>query len=404
MHSFALHMSTRLLFGPEKDGDFFSSIANHGNHVLVVIGGGSVERTGLVDQVVKGLDGVGVQHTIFKGIEPNPVDSTIDRAASEGKAAGVDSVLALGGGSVMDASKAIAALIHEDEPHVWPFVTGQPRRGTMKGALPVFTIPTTAATASELTPHAVISKPEEQGKCAISYPFLRPLISWLNPTFHTSLPAHVTADGGADILSHVFENYILGDDASPFADRYSEGVMDTVIDVLPRLLDDLSNVAYRGQLQWVSAMALNSIQVAGRQPSPFPLHAIEHSMSGYHPPLAHGRGLATLFPAYFRMLLDRGEHVDRLAQFGRRVFWVTPQDDHAAALAAIEAFEEWMRGVDLYQSMEDIGIPEEGFDSIASYAVNVYGNGKTIPVSGPWTKEEVIELFNRANEQKRSNA
>jgi alcohol dehydrogenase YqhD (iron-dependent ADH family) len=104
------------------------------------------------------------------------------------------------------------------------------------------------------------------------------------------------------------------------------------------------------------------------------------------------------------MLLDRGEHVDRLAQFGRRVFWVTPQDDHAAALAAIEAFEEWMRGVDLYQSMEDIGIPEEGFDSIASYAVNVYGNGTTIPVSGPWTKEEVIELFNRANEQKRSNA
>jgi alcohol dehydrogenase YqhD (iron-dependent ADH family) len=212
----------------------------------------------------------------------------------------------------MDASKAIAALIHEDEAHVWPFVTGQPKRGTMKGALSIFTVPTTAATASELTPHAVISKPEEQGKCAISYPFLQPLVSWLNPEFHTSLPAHVTADGGADILSHVIENYILGDDASPFADRYSEGVMDTVIDVLPRLLKDLNNVAYRGQLQWVSAMALNSIQVAGRQPSPFPLHAIEHSMSGYHPALAHGRGLATLpalLEARFATSPERAEDV-----------------------------------------------------------------------------------------------
>ncbi len=402
MHSFALHMSTKLLFGPEKGTDFYQSMASEGAHTLVVIGGGSVERIGLLEKVLKGLDGAGIKHTVFKGIEPNPVDSTIDRAAAEGAEAGVDRVLAVGGGSVMDASKAIAALIHEKEPHVWPFVTGQPRRGTMKGALPVFTIPTTAATASELTPHAVISKPEEQGKCAISYPFLQPTASWLNPEFHTSLPAHVTADGGADILSHVFENYILGDNASPFADRYSEGVMDTVIDVLPRLLKDLSNVDLRGQLQWVSAMALNSIQVAGRKPTPFPLHAIEHSMSGYHPALAHGRGLATLFPAYFRMLLDREEHIERLAQFGRRVFWVTPQEDRAAALAGIEALEEWMRSVDLYQSMEDIGIPTEAFDSIAQYAVDVYGNGETVPVSGPWTKDEVIELFNRANEQSKA--
>jgi alcohol dehydrogenase YqhD (iron-dependent ADH family) len=402
MHSFALHMSTKLLFGPEKGTDFYHSMASEGAHALVVIGGGSVERIGLLAKVLKGLDDAGIKHTVFKGIEPNPVDNTIDRAAAEGVKAGVDCVLAVGGGSVMDASKAIAALIHEKEPHVWPFVTGQPRRGTMKGALPVFTIPTTAATASELTPHAVISKPEEQGKCAISYPFLQPTASWLNPEFHTSLPAHVTADGGADILSHVFENYILGDDASPFADRYSEGVMDTVIDVLPRLLKNLSNVDLRGQLQWVSAMALNSIQVAGRKPTPFPLHAIEHSMSGYHPALAHGRGLATLFPAYFRMLLDREEHIERLAQFGRRVFWVTPHEDRAAALAGIEALEEWMRSVDLYQSMEDIGIPTEAFDSIAQYAVDVYGNGETLPVSGQWTKDEVIELFNRANEQSKA--
>jgi Uncharacterized oxidoreductases, Fe-dependent alcohol dehydrogenase family len=157
MHSFALHMSTKLLFGPEKGTDFYQSMASEGAHALVVIGGGSVERIGLLEKVLKGLDDAGIKHTVFKGIEPNPVDRTIDRAAAEGAEAGVDRVLGVGGGSVMDASKAIAALIHEKEPHVWPFVTGQPRRGTMKGALPVFTIPTTAATASELTPHAVIA-------------------------------------------------------------------------------------------------------------------------------------------------------------------------------------------------------------------------------------------------------
>ncbi|TVQ65580.1 MAG: iron-containing alcohol dehydrogenase [Balneolaceae bacterium] len=393
MNSFEVHIPTHIFFGKEKKAAFFDAVSLRSKQLLLVIGGGSVSKTGYLDEVLAELADRDIKVTLFEGIEPNPVALTIDKAAQLGLEKGVDAVLAFGGGSVMDASKAIAGLIHDRENEIWPFVLGEPRYKTMRGALPVAAIPTTAATASEVTPHAVISNPSVKGKSPVSYPFFKPFASWLNPAFHTSIPAETTRDGASDIFSHVIENYLLGGNDSPLADRYSEGVMETVIETLPLAIAEPGNEAYRGRLLWASTMALNTMQVAGRVPSVFILHNLEHALSGYNHQLAHGRGLAILYPAYFKWLMERDRAVDRLALLGERLFGLDRKNDDETAAEFIAMFEQWLQENGLCHSLTDVDIPEEAFDEIAAYAIRVYGVGKPLNACGEMTASDITEIF-----------
>lgn len=400
MNPYELHIPTRIYFGKEKADSFFDQLKNYGQNVLLVIGGGSVKKLGYLDEVTKHLEKRGIQVHLFEGIEPNPHALTIDRAAAFGKDNNVDFILALGGGSVMDASKAIAGLIHDDEKHIWPFVLGEPKYKKMKGALPVTTIPTTAATASEVTAHAVISNPDVKGKSPVSYPFMKPSASWLNPAYHTSLPITTTRDGASDILSHVFENYLLGGNDSPLADRYSEGIMETVINTLPKVEQNPEDEGLRGTLLWASTMALNGMQIFGRNLAPFTLHNLEHALSGYNHELAHGRGLATLYPAYFRWLWKENRVRDRLALLGKRLFGISTDDVDDASMEFITEFEGWLKQNDLYQSLPDVGVPPNAFKEVADYAINIYGGGEQLQAAGPLSKEQIIELFEMTEKQK----
>ncbi|MEO1654957.1 MAG: iron-containing alcohol dehydrogenase [Bacteroidota bacterium] len=320
MQKFVIYQPTRILFGAEMKGEFVKACLPFGKKGMIVTGGSSMERLGYLDEVKAAFAEQGIELIHFKGIEPNPVAQTINKAAKIGQEAAVDFILALGGGSVMDASKAIGGLIHAQEDDVWPYVLGEPKSRQMKGAIPILTIPTTAATASEVTAYAVISNPEVNGKSVLGYEFFKPLVSWMNPAYTTSLGARTTQDGAADILSHVLENYILGGDNSPIADRYTEMVIHTVLETLPKVLKDPENLDLRADLLWASDLALNGYQLAGRNPSQFVLHSMEHAASGFHPELAHGRGLATLYPAYFHWLWEQDRARERFAQLGRRIF------------------------------------------------------------------------------------
>jgi len=398
MIPFDLHIHTRFLFGDSKADDFADAVAHVGKSVFIITGGGSVVRLGYFDLVKSLLEARGVTVHHFSGIEPNPQARTIDKAAAEVNKSGADCVLALGGGSVMDATKAIAALAHDNEPHIWPFVLGEPRRGQLKGALPIICVPTTAATASEVTMGSVISNEETNGKSVIGYPFLRPVISWLNPEFTLDVPATTTADGASDIFSHVIENYILGGNTSTMTDYYCEGVIRTVIDTLPKVLEDLRNKSLRADLLWASNLALNGYQSAGRTPSPFVLHALEHALSGYNSDLAHGRGLAVLYPAYFRWLWDKGLHHDRFARLGRNIFGLSGTESETG-FGFITRFEDWLRKTGLYQSIPSLGIPESAYPQIAAYAVSVYGRNSQIPAAGGIGVSEVIEIFTGTHRQ-----
>lgn len=399
MNSFEVHIPTYIYFGSGKAGHFFDKLSSYGSHCLIVTGGGSVKREGYLDEVITHLSTRGIKWTLFEGIEPNPHAQTIDKAAAIGRERGVEFVLAFGGGSVMDASKAIAGLIHDNQKNIWPFVLGEPKHKKLTGAHPIATIPTTAATASEVTAHAVISNPAVKGKSPISYPFLKPVTSWLNPDYHTSLPPETTKDGVSDIFSHVIENYLLGGNGSPLADRYSEGIMQTVLDTLPKVLQDPENKALRGDLLWASTLALNTIQVAGRIPSVFILHNLEHALSGYNPDLSHGRGLATLYPAYFKWMMENDRAVDRLALLGNKLFGIETDNQDEAAAECIVMFEEWLKENGLYQRLSDVGIPSDAYPEIADYAIRVYGGGDPLDASGPLDKDGIIEIFERTEEQ-----
>lgn len=399
MNPFELHIPTKLYFGEEKSANFFDQLSEYGSNVLLVTGGGSVKRLGYLDDLVKQLEQRNFKVIHFEGIEPNPLSETINKAAKVGKESDTDFVLALGGGSVMDASKAIAGLIHENESDIWPYVLGEPKYKKMTGALPVVTIPTTAATASEVTAHAVISNKDVKGKAPISYPFLKPSASWLNPAFHTSLPLTTTRDGASDIISHAIENYLLGGNDSPLADRYSEGVMETVIQTLPLVEEEPESEELRGHLMWASTLALNGMQVAGREGAPFTLHNLEHSLSGYNHELAHGRGLATLYPAYLRFLWENERVLERMALLGDRLFGIEHDDIKEASMAFIQTFEAWLDDNGLYQRLSDVGVPSEAFADIADYAIATYGGGKELSAAGPIPKDQIIEIFEKTEQQ-----
>lgn len=400
MNSFELHIPTKIYFGKEKAAAFFEQLPEYGRKAMIVIGGGSVKKLGYLDEVQKHLKNNDINAILFEGIEANPHSETINRAARLGSEEHVEFILALGGGSVMDASKAIAGLIYNKAEDIWPYTVGGPKHRQMKGALPVTAIPTTAATASEVTAHAVISNPDVKGKSPVSYPFMKPSSSWLNPDYHTSLPLTTTRDGAADILSHVFENYLLGGNQSDLADRYSESIMKTVLETLPKLEENPDDEHLRGQLLWASTMALNGMQTAGREAAPFTLHNLEHALSGQNPDLAHGRGLAILYPAYFRWLWENDRIRDRFALLGNKLFDIPLQDTNNASLNFIAEFEEWLKENGLYQRLSDAGIPESAFGDVADYAIKIYGGGDDkLSAAGPLTREQIIEIFEKTEEQ-----
>jgi len=401
MNPFELHIPTHLFFGQDKADAFFEHLPTYGNKVLIVIGGGTVKREGYLEEVQIQLEKSSVTSVLFEGIEANPRSKTVNRAAKIGKEENVDFVLALGGGSVMDASKAIAGMIHDDLDDIWPYTVGGVKYRQIKGALPVVCIPTTAATASEVTAHAVISNPEVNGKSPVSYPFMKPSASWLNPAFQTSLPLTTTRDGASDILSHVFENYLLGGNDSDLADRYSEGVMETVLDTLPKLELNPEDEHLRGQMMWASTLALNGMQIAGRKMAPFTLHNLEHALSGQNPDLAHGRGLAILYPAYFRWLYRNDRAIDRMSLLAKRLFGIAKEDQKENAMAFITHFEGWLKRNNLYERLTDQNISKNVFGDVADYAIKTYGGGKDqLSAAGPLTRENIIEIFEMTEEQK----
>jgi alcohol dehydrogenase YqhD (iron-dependent ADH family) len=246
----------------------------------------------------------------------------------------------------------------------------------------------------------VISDRRTGGKSFVAAEFLKPQVAWLNPAHTVGLSPTVTRDGAADILSHIFENYLLGGNGSPLADRYSEGVIATVLETLPALLENPEDLAARGTLLWASTLALNDYQNAGREPSSVVLHFIEHALSGKRPELAHGRGLATLYPAYFRWLLDHGRAEDRFAQLGSRIFGVRG-DAATRAEGFVEQFEGWLQDNGLWQSLPDLGFAEADYAPVAQYAVTTYSDGEQIDALGPLTAEEIVAIFHATHRQSR---
>ncbi len=371
MIPFDFHLPTKIYFGPGKFNLIGKFLKPVGKKALIVTGKSSMRKMGVLDKAVELLKKAGIDSIVFEGIEPNPHHSTCDNAAAIARDANCDFILGLGGGSSMDAAKAIA--ISAKSGHsVWDYVYAGPDKvyRRITEALPIVCIPTVAATGSEADSGGVITNWETHEKSGIWGAALFPTVSIVDPELTISCPKEYTIDGGVDIISHVIESYFTGTSESYLQDRFSESIIMTVMKYLPRAMRDGADIEARTHLSWCSTLALSGLINSGRGGS-FPLHVLEHAVSGHYD-ISHGKGLALLLPAL--MDFTRPARPEKYIEMGENIFKMRFDGDdinHASQIS-IDAMKGWLASIGRLQTFGDLGIDDSKFEAMADDAVRLY--------------------------------
>ena len=364
MNNFRFYAPTDIRFGKGQADCLPEELGKYGKRILMVYGGGSVKRSGLYDRLQELLK----EFEIFElpGIEPNPKITSVRKGVEICKKEQIDVILAVGGGSCIDASKNIACgAFYEDDP--WDLVLD---RTKITKALPLAVVLTICATGSEMNNGAVISNEETNEKLEMGADVLYPKISICDPTYLYTLPPAQTAAGTADIMSHVLEQYFQPCDTAWLTDRFSEEVLKTCIRYCPVALEEPENYEARANLMWASTLGLNHILTAGKGGA-WSCHPMEHQLSAFYD-ITHGAGLAILTPAWMRYVLcDRT--AGRFALYARQVWDVEAEDDYQAAEEGICCTESFFRKIGLPSTLSEVGIGREHFREMAEKAVEVSG-------------------------------
>jgi len=395
MLNFTLNIPTKIIFGKGEVSRTGEIVKEYGKKVLVVTGRTSTKKTGSLNKVTESLKEAGVDFVVFDQVEPNPRAETVDRGGQIAREEQCDLILALGGGSAMDASKAIATVAVSSRP-IHEYIRGN-KTGLWKEllpiqeALPIITIPTLAATGSEANSNAVITNWETKEKSGIAGPALFPRAAILDPELTYTVSASYTADGAVDMFTHLYEGYMTGDENANVQDEITEGLMRNAVKYAKTALDHPEDYNARAHLLWTSTLALIGIANAGRG-GPFPVHQIEHTLSAHYD-ISHGRGLAILTPAYFRQIIKK-DRPHRLARLGRQVFNITEADESAACDATIEALVSWFKDIGTYDTLKNVGVKREDLRLMAEETIRISGLGKdSIPATHPLTAEEVLRIY-----------
>lgn len=370
MQSFAYNSPTKLHFGVGVGAvadHMADELTSSGcKTALVVTGGGSVRRNGAHDAVLKALEAAGVRAVEISGIEPNPRVTSVERATALCRAEGVDLVVAVGGGSTMDASKAICAAAGHDGP-AWDLVLDN---SLVTDALPLMTVNTIAATGSEYDNSAVISNIETNEKLPLASDLLWPVVSFIDPAYTITVPARQNVAGSCDTMSHFMEQYFVKD-ISPVAEGLIEGILRTVIRNTPVVLENPGDLDARSELLWASTLGCNGIAALGSQASGWPCHPIEHEVSARYD-ITHGIGLAFLTPRLLRYFLEKApEFLDRFAGFAERVMGLRADEfDSCEALAeaGLVKLDAFYKSVGVPAAgLAELGIDNTHFEAMAEH-------------------------------------
>jgi len=363
MQNFTFWNPTRVVFGQNTIPQIGKEAAALGKKALLVYGRNSVKSSGVFDLVAQALTSAGVEFVEFGGVRSNPVLSHLREGVALAKQTQVDMVIAVGGGSVIDESKAIAAGAKADHD-VWDFFIDQAR---VRDALPLCTVLTLAATASEVNNGGVVTNEETKQKFNINSPLLFPKVSILDPTVTFTVPATYTAYAGVDAIAHMIEGYFTCQDpATPLQDRLVAGLARTIMESTERCLVQPDDYQARANMMWGASLAFNGLTTSGIGGYGFPNHMIEHSLSALYD-IAHGAGLSIVIPGWMRYQAQRAP--GRLAYFAREVFGISATDDAEAAQQGIGALVDWYKRVGSPTSLRDAGIPASDIDKIAENAV-----------------------------------
>jgi len=362
MQNFVFHNPTKIIFGRDTVPNIGPETAEHGRRCLLVYGQSSIRRTGLYEQVTTSLAGAGVEIIEHDGVQSNPLLDHVRAGIAKVKEHAADVVVAVGGGSVLDSAKAIAAgsVVNHD---VWKFFIG---KKSVKSTLPVTTVLTLAAAGSEMNSGMVITNNKTQEKFGFGHRLLYPKTSILDPAVTFTVPPDYTAFGAIDAIAHVLEFYMTTRDPdTPVQDSLMEGLIKNSINACERCLKDPHDYEGRASLMWTATLALNGLTATGLGRVGFPMHMIEHSLSALYN-IPHGAGLAVIIPGWLNWYRRHDEA--RIALLGRRIFPpsdLQPYTDAQIAERTITIFKNWFGKIDSPVSLEELGIPATDIPMIA---------------------------------------
>lgn len=389
MNDFQFQNTTKVYFGKDQLGHLHEEVLKHGKNVLVVYGGGSIKKIGLYDRVMNELKEHDINVYELSGVEPNPRHTTVNKGAQICREYNISVILAAGGGSTIDASKAIDALTLTDKDDFWDLVE---KKVSWKDALPVIAMPTIASTGSEMDKSCVIANVDKNVKSGINGDILRPKAAFLDPTNTFTVSSYQTACGGFDIMAHLFDmNYFVNSDKYPLQFNVVEILLKTIREQLPIALKEPDNYTARATLLWAASWALNSFCTSGYK-TQAQLHALEQFSSTYD--MTHGKGLAIITPKWMTYLLNKDETVaNDFARFGMNVMGIKDLgNDMDNALAGIAAFQNFIK-VELHLpvTLSELNITDIDLDELKVKAC--YGQDSLPMAYRPLTQEDCLNIY-----------
>ncbi len=371
MKNFEFYSPTRIIFGKDVLKDLRSVLKTYGDRVLFVYGGGSIKENGLYDRVKALCSGAGLTVSEYSGVEPNPRLHHAEAGAAKAAEAGAEVILAVGGGSVIDESKAIAAgAVYDGD--LWDFYSG---KAVIKKALPVVAVQTLPATSSETNMVSVLTNTETNEKFGVRSPHIVPKAAFLDPELTFTIPVEYTAYASFDIMSHLLEGYFTSTDSfTPVQDGFVEGMVKAVMTSFTRIQDNPRDWDARASVMWAGALAWNGLCNAGVKGAVIPNHMLEHPLSALYD-IAHGAGLAVVFPAWMRFRRD--VIAPRIIRFGKNIMNMEDEirrlTESGACDLIIDRFSSFIRGMGCPMSLREAGIENPDIPELVKQARKLCG-------------------------------
>ncbi len=385
MENFIHDIPTKVYFGKGQISHLDEALRQFGTRVLMTYGGGSIKKTGLYDEIMKILNEGGFTIFELSGIDPNPRVESVEAGVKVCRENKVDVVLAVGGGSTLDCSKAICSGYYYEGDDLWYMIKNVKGR---KKSLPLVDILTISATGSDFDAGGVISNMKTNEKLGASFTY--PSVSILDPTYTFTVSKYQTAAGSADIMSHIMEGYFSVTPDSELSDGLAETILKTVIKNAPIAIAEPENYSARANLMHAESIACSGIPEFGKKYTGWPCHAMEHQLSAFYD-ITHGVGLAILTPRWMRFILAKDPSCQwRFVRFAKNVWGLDGYDEHELALKGIDALEQFFIGLGIPMTLTDLGIGTEHFEAMAEQA---NGGGRLSGAFVPLTKEDVVEIY-----------
>lgn len=360
MNNFVFYSPTEFVFGKDMEMQVGALARKHGaRKVMIVYGGGSVVRSGLLDRVKQSLQEAGIEYCLMGGVQPNPVDTKVYEGIEFCRREQADILLPVGGGSVIDTAKAIAAgVLYEGD--FWDFYIGKAK---VTKALKVAVVLTIPAAGSEGSGNTVITKLDGLQKLSLRVPeVLRPVFSIMNPELTYTLPPFQTACGVADMMAHIMERYFTNTQEVEIGDRLCEGTLMAIINEAPKVMRNPEDYGARANLMWAGMIAHNGTCGVGCEED-WASHFLEHEISAIYG-VTHGAGLSVIFPAWMTWMVEH--NVGKIAQYAVRVWGVPESEDKkAVALEGIGKLKAFFSSLGLPVTFKELGVENPDIDRLA---------------------------------------